>query len=181
MSGGAGGGAQGQVWNEVAKVNQKAQKNPTTGTVRGTLDDPQARKKIDEITDKLDRSVENSSKVVGMMVWLNGKILSADIFANHQMFDEARMKLLRSYAVDLLLAGDGKPIPVDIAACKKFLQQIIAARRESTDKYGFGNSYQLTGGIQGYESGAGSFGGGQGGAARAGFGHGTYKPGGKGG
>ena len=104
---GGGQGSQSIVWDEVAKVNGRADKAPSTGTVRGTLDDPGIRQKVDALTTTLDRSVENSSRTVGMMVWLNGKVLSADLFANHALFDESRMKLLRSYAVAALvrLAG----------------------------------------------------------------------------
>jgi len=166
------------VWDEVASVNKSAGTAPETGTVRGTLDDPKVRAKIDALTDELDRSVENSSRTVGMMVWLNGKILTADVFANHALFDASRMKLLRSYAVDAYLAKDAKAVPVDIAACRKFLEAIVKSKREMGSKTDFGNLYQVQGGdISGYESGSGSFGGGAGGAGRAGFGHGNYRPG----
>lgn len=178
MRGGAGGAAQGQVWDEVAKVNDRAGKTPATGTVRGTLDDAQIRARVERITDELDRDVENSSRVVGMMVWLNGKIISADVFANHTLLDQSRMKLLRSYAADLVLAKNARPVPVDLALCKRFLAKIISARRDLKDSIALGNIYEIQGeGISGYESGTKGFGGGAGGAARAGFGHGTYKPG----
>jgi hypothetical protein len=171
-------GSQAVVWDEVAKVNGRAEKAPATGTVRGTLDDPAIRQKVEALTTTLDRSVENSSRTVGMMVWLNGKVLSADLFANHALFDESRMKLLRSYAVDAYLAKSTKIVPLDMAACNKFLAEILNAKRDVGDRNGFGNIYQIKNGkILGYESGGGGFGGGAGGAGRAGFGHGTYKPG----
>ena len=116
------------------------------------------------------------------MVWLDGKILSADVFANHSLLDESRMKLLRSYAVDLYLAKNAKAVPVNLAACKAFLAEILSAKREGSDQSGYGNIYQLKNrSVMGYESGTKSFVGGAGGAARGGFGYGTYKPGGGGG
>lgn len=180
--GGSVGRTQEEVWDEVSKVNQSAGKSPSTGTVRGTLDDPTIRLKAEQITAMLDRMLENSSRVVGMIVWLDGKILSADVFANHALFDQSRMKLLRSYALDLVLAKDAREIPVDIGACSRFLAKIISARRDLNGDVSLGNIYQIQGdGVVGYESGTKSFGGGAGGAARAGFGHGTYKPVGAGG
>ncbi len=172
-------GGQSQVWEQVGRVNEAAQRAPSTGTVRGTLDDPEIRRKVEALTDKLDQLVGNSSRVVGMMVWLDGKILSADVFANHSLFDASRMKLLRSYAVDFCLIKNPRNIPVDIPACQAFLVQVLSAKRDLDAKGDFGNIYEIRSGkVIGYESGAGNFGGGSGGAARAGFGHGTYKPGG---
>ena len=114
------------------------------------------------------------------MCWINGKIHSADIFANHMLFDGSYSKLLKSYALDVQLEQKPKPIPVDSATCRKFLAEILTAKRSVSERSRSGNLYKLKDGkIQGYESGGAAFGGGVGGGGGgAGYGHGTYKPGG---
>jgi hypothetical protein len=175
---------QGAVWRNVEASNMAASAAPSTGTIRGALNDPKVKKAVDDLTTKMATKMPAKDTVVGMVCWLNGEIHSADLFANAKLFKGSRDKLLRSYAADLQLSKKQLAKPVDMKACSAFLSEIISAQRELDNKNMHGSVYRLKNGkIQGYESGAAGFGGGGfGGGGRAGgdssgFGHGTYKPG----
>src|SRR5205085_1556760 len=96
---------------------------------------------------------------VGVICWLNGKIQSADIFANHALFAGSMSKLFRSYAVDAQLEQGARAMQIDMMVCRSFLSEIVSARREEADRSTFGNTFRLKDGkILGYEAGNAAFG-----------------------
>jgi len=135
---------------------------------------------------------------VGVICCINGKIESADIFANPNLFAQSKSKLFHSYALDAALSSSARSTLVDLKACNAFLKQIVSARRQSAGESRDGRAYLVnSNGVEGYEYGNGRFNGGlslspkavTGGSAASGtitlssgaggaggFGHGTYKP-----
>lgn len=173
--------SQTEVWNNVAVINARAGAAPLTGTIRGTLDDPKIRQRAEALFDKLRTRFRTDKDTVGTICWIDGKIESADIFANVQLFDGGRDTLFRSYALDVQLLTNPKTTPVDMKACLAFLHSIVSARRNQGQVGAYDRTLVIRGtDISGYESGNGLFRGSPGGAGfggGGGFGHGTYKPG----
>ena len=176
-------GSQTEVWNNVAQVNATVGAAPSTGTIRGTLDDPKLRQKAEELFESVRSRAGSSGNTVGMICWIDGRIESADIFANARLFALSRDTLLRSYAMDAQLVQNPSQKRVDMKACRNFLDSIVAARRNAGENDAYGRTYVISDStISGYEYGNNAFRspGGSGGFGGGGFGHGTYQPGGKG-
>lgn len=175
-------GNQSAVWSNVASTNGMVMASPSTGTIRGTLNDPKVKAASDKLYSQISSSFKPTAKTVGVICWINGKILSADVFANPALFGGSREKLFRSYTVDVQLVQQPKSVPVDLKKCTAFLAAIVSARRNVAEQSAYGATYRVQGAkVTGYESGRAGFGGGLGGppaagAGGGGFGHGTYKP-----
>lgn len=172
---------QSEVWDSVAEANRQAGTSSSTGTFAAVLADPQVAREVDLATDNMDRHVSASPDAVGVICWLDGKIRSADLFADASLFETSRRKLLRSYAIDARLGKNLRERPVDLRACEAFLASIVKAQRSLAENGAHDSVYRIKDGkVVGYESGRAGFGGGFGGGGRGGggFGHGTYRPGG---
>jgi len=193
---------QGQVWAKVADSNARVAASPATGTFRGTLNSPKTRAESTKALLGLNSRFVATSRTVGVICCINGKIESADIYANPSLFNQSRSKLFHSYALDAAMASKGKSSPADMKKCSAFLAQIVTAKRQKSDSSGYGNTYLISNGaLQGYEAGNTRFAGGivggssstgtvtisagksskagsgrSAGAGEGGFSHGTYKP-----
>jgi len=164
-----------QVWDSVAASNKAVAAAPATGTFQGTLNAPKTKAVSTKLFAALSAKFATTPRTVGVICCIGGKIESADIFANADLFRHSESKLFHSYALDASLATDAKSIPADRKACETFLRQIVSARRENTARSKDGVSFAVhAGAMEGFESGRASFKGGVGGGA--GFGHGTYIP-----
>lgn len=167
-------GSQAEVWSKVAESNAKAGVVSSAGTIQAILNDPKRAESIEKAANSLKEGFKGVTNAIGVICWLNGKVLSADLFANAELFEASRDKLLRSYAIDAHLIPDAKNMPVDMKACNAFLTAIIEAKRELEAGGIHGTTCKIRDGkIVGYEYGKAGFGGG---LAGGGFGHGTYKP-----
>jgi len=167
------------VWDNVAGTNRIVGGAPSTGTIRGTLDQPKIKAEAEHLLSEMNNAFHSNSKTVGVMCWINGKIQSADIFANHTLFNASKEMLFRSYAVDVQLESNPKATPVDLAKCKAFLHEILIAQRTTDERNPYGNVYLLKNGkVIGLESGQAPLM--QGGAMGGSLGHGSYAPGGGG-
>jgi hypothetical protein len=172
---------QSAVWSNVAATNGRVAAKPSTGTIRGTLNDPKVKAGSEKLYAQVAIKFKPTTKTVGVICWIDGKILSADVFANPALFAASRAKLFKSYTVDVQLVQRPKVVPIDLQKCSKFLSAIVSARRNLADRSAYGSTYGVQGkDVSGFESGRRGFGGGLGGGAAsaggAGFGHGTYKP-----
>lgn len=170
------------VWATVAASNASVKAAPATGTLRGTLDSPMVHAASERLFGRINHDFHPSPHTIGVICWLGGKIESADIFANPNLFAHNQTKLFRSYSLDAQLESK-KTVPVDMRACRAFLANVVSARRNRAESGAGLNNFEIASPqIQGIESGTGRFGGGFGGApggaaaATGGFSHGTYKP-----
>jgi hypothetical protein len=176
--GGAYGGAgrmanQSQVWNSVAASNAKVAASPSTGTVRGTLFDANVQASANRLVSEMNTRFHPDAHTVGVICVIDGKIESADVFGNAEMFAASREELFRSYAVDAHLSGGAKRATADMRACENFLAEITQSRRQSDQP---GHFRIMTKTLDGVESGRSSLGAGLAGAGGGGFTHGSYRP-----
>ena len=108
--------AQTDVWDEVARTNDRKKTKNATDTYRqvaqqqsdGSLQAWQ--KKVDDAIAKLPAA--DRAKMIGYVVALNGKVATVDMFQSPTLFKKLEPKLLKSYvteAVDIVAAKDVKP------------------------------------------------------------------------
>ncbi len=171
--------SQREVWDKVAMANAKAGTSTSTGTVQALLRDPKVAREVESTTRALQTAFSGVTNATGVISWLNGKVHSADVFANPDLFAANRDKLLRSYALDAKLSTDPVLMAVNMKECAEFLDAIVQARRTQEEHGQYGALFRIKDGkVVGYESGRGGFGGGLGGGGvGGGYGHGSYKPG----
>ena len=126
---------QGKVWSRVAEQNIAANVTSSSGTLQATLNNKQVQKRTEEYLKALLPSL-SGRHVVGMVVAINGEVISMDMFSNTSMFSKIREKLLKSAVLDTI--GVEKK---DVAIPGKksllaFFNESINAEKKALKAYG---------------------------------------------
>jgi hypothetical protein len=101
-------GATGQqkVWEEVEKANQASRLNWSSAAFTANYVDPEIVDRLKPYIDALSNSVFDEERVVGIVVAINGKIETVDVFESTPLFRKLWPQLLKSFALDALHVND---------------------------------------------------------------------------
>lgn len=132
---------QGKVWDEVATANAKSGVKIESGAFTGQYVEPEAAKRLDPYLQKLTKSIVDQPQVVGVVVAIDGKVESFDVFESTPLFRKLWPKLLKSYAVDAANAAEGRdandnPAPCSQAVAAAFVKEAITAEVTGEDQSG---------------------------------------------
>ncbi|MCH7727945.1 MAG: hypothetical protein IH991_15930 [Planctomycetes bacterium] len=94
------GGEQGKVWEKVAATNVKSGVNPDGGGYTANYSDPKSVARLEAYIEKVQTRIATTKNVVGVIVAINGKPDTMDIFESTPLFKKLWPKLLKSYALD---------------------------------------------------------------------------------
>ncbi|MBI3863101.1 MAG: hypothetical protein HY290_14515 [Planctomycetia bacterium] len=97
---------QGKVWEEVATANSASGAKWASGAFTANYVDPDVVKKLRPYIDALTRPVSDHEQVVGIVVAINGKIETVDVFESTPLFRKLWPQLLKSFALDALQSED---------------------------------------------------------------------------
>ncbi len=87
------------VWAEVADKVSKNKVSTSTGTLNSVYEDKQVSSRLAEYEQAV-KSKFTGAKVIGAVIAVNGKVISADVFASPRLFQAYWTKLLKSYALE---------------------------------------------------------------------------------
>jgi hypothetical protein len=101
-------GAVGQqkVWDEVEKANQASGLNWSSAAFTANYFDPVIVERLTPYIDALNRAVSDEERVVGVVVAINGKIETVDVFESTPLFRKLWPQVLKSFALDALHVND---------------------------------------------------------------------------
>jgi hypothetical protein len=122
---------QGQVWDEVAKKTESLGAQSASGTYRGLAVGEAGQKATApyraHIVGAL-AALPERERLVGMVAAINGRIVSADIFANPKLFASYRDRLLYSVFITAADVAEAKAQPaVAPADVRTFMEKADAA------------------------------------------------------
>jgi hypothetical protein len=128
-------GAQGKVWEEVAKTNSKVRNKSDSGNFAENYFSSDTAKDFEPFIKKL-KPIGETKQIVGVTVAVNGKMLSVDIFESTPLFKKFWPKLLKSYALDAVAAQSEKDKgktskAVVIKDCIVFLKDVENSKAET--------------------------------------------------
>jgi hypothetical protein len=119
---------QGEVWDQVAKAQEKLARNIGAGSRAAasptsfamTMETPAVRRSTDGYIQELAGIVNGKNDVVGYAFDIKGKVNSEDIYSLHALFSRLWIKLLQTSAVEAVTEFEpGKKFePVTAAAVK---------------------------------------------------------------
>jgi hypothetical protein len=125
------GEAQGYVWKEVAKAQEKlgksvgesVQAEESESSLQLTLEADKVRGSVKEYMEKLSRIIEGKPDVIGFAFAVNGELNSADIYASGVLFRKLWPRLLKASAVEALseFQKDRKIETPDTRAVRAFM------------------------------------------------------------
>lgn len=101
-------GNQGDVWASVSKMQGKLSSKvgyacaapSSPSSLELTMDTAKVKGASKEIIDQLGKVDTSSSDIVGMAFAINGKINSADVYANNKLFQKLYPKLIKAAAAE---------------------------------------------------------------------------------
>jgi len=115
------------VWTEVASIEKENRVESATGTLNAVFEN----KEVSANIDAYERALKNKlseKRAVGIVVAVGGTVLSADVFADSRMFQAYWPKLLRSYALEAMSAGENKAERTDSTAAEAFLARVAGTK-----------------------------------------------------
>jgi hypothetical protein len=124
---------QGKVWNRVAHEVFAASAYSATGSYRSVARQPAAEGKVDRYLQALLGPLSRDPRAVGVVVAVNGRVTSADLFRDGGLFRKQLPKLLKSYARDAVQESDptgkpGNPRCAAVADARQLLQEAAAGQ-----------------------------------------------------
>jgi hypothetical protein len=118
--------SQSKVWEGVADNVTKNGVSTSTGTLNSVFENKQVNAKLSDYEREL-KSKLAAKNIVGTVVAVNGKVVSADVFASPMLFQAYQEKLLKSYALEAISAGKADKQTVTARDAEAFLSQSTGA------------------------------------------------------
>ena len=127
--------AQGKVWEEVGKTNSKVGNESDSGNFAENYFSRGTAKDLEPFVRKL-KQLGETQQIVGVAVFVNGEMLSVDVFESTPLFKKFWPKMLKSYALDAIAAksetGQGKKSKsATIDDCIAFLKDVQSSKTET--------------------------------------------------
>ncbi|MDB5348620.1 MAG: hypothetical protein JWP89_6997 [Schlesneria sp.] len=127
---------QSAVWESVAIANNQSGLSPVSGAFTANYVNVDNIKKLEPYLEHLQTPVSKIDQVVGVLVAINGKIETIDVFDSTPLFQKVWPKLLKSYALDATNAqeaNDTKIADMKRDAAESFLAEALGAKVASSE------------------------------------------------
>lgn len=131
--------SQSEVWAKVASTEESVNVVSSTGALVQAYEDKTVSRDLDQYEGALRAEVAGKN-VVGVIALVNGRPLSADVFASAALFQSYWPKLLKSYALEAMSQDKTAKKEQDMAAAGLFLSR-VEGRSSSEGQDGL---YRLT-------------------------------------
>jgi hypothetical protein len=125
---------QSSVWNEVSEKVSKNGVTTSTGTLNSVYEDGSVKRKLDAYESAL-KGRFSSANIVGAVVAVGEKIVTADVFANAHLFHAYWPKLLRSYSLEAISSSETVRQEVSSSDAQAFLSR-VSGKAESKGSEG---------------------------------------------
>lgn len=147
--------SQTEVWDEVAKSQERLGIASKTGTVRANYEDERIQKEVAKYAENFERIPKIAKSTIGVVVTTGNRIICFDLFANNGLLKKLWKKLVKSYAMDAL---SGAKSSVDKEDINEFLETFEEAKYVSAGTPGLGKLVVIEstigkGSALGYENG----------------------------
>jgi hypothetical protein len=131
--------AQTEIWGQIAEENQVMGVASATGAYQDAYDKEENRARILKIEAKMRDLPRLHDDTVGVVIGLGGEIVSADIFANPDLFLRQWPKILKSSALSSI--GSAKGGSLDRTEAAEFLKSFIDRKYRSQSGLDLGIEY----------------------------------------
>jgi hypothetical protein len=133
--------SQGGVWKEVGQQQEKLAKvlkaevkdSRSQSSLQLTLENKKVQEAIDSYLKKFEKGLPaaDAGNTIGFAVAINGQVMSADVYANADLFRRLWPKLLRSTVIEAVSEKNDKVkvVPVRPEAVSSFLADVTRGKR----------------------------------------------------
>jgi hypothetical protein len=130
---------QNEVWKEVAGQVSANEVSTSTGDLKSVYED----KRVSRTLESYERALKDKipgKEVIGVVVAVGGRVISADVFASPKLFQAYWPKMLRSYALEAISSKRNDSEKASVKDAQAFLARANGGK-QSSGKLGV---YKLT-------------------------------------
>lgn len=127
---------QGAVWDSIEKMSMEASVHSPTGAMRDVF-----QAKEGEL-DEYIRALTGEPGQKGIVVFINGRIVGFDCLSLASAYEALHDKLIKSYAMEAILAKRRKQVEASLDAAKDFLGQTATCDEKKYKSVGLGWDYR---------------------------------------
>lgn len=131
--------AQSEIWGHIAEENKVMGVTSATGAYQDAYEKEENRTQILKIEEKMKDIPSLHADTVGVVIGLGGEVVSADIFANPDLFLKQWAKILKSSALSSI--GSAKGGSLDRAEAAEFLRSFLDRKYRSQSGLDLGVEY----------------------------------------
>lgn len=114
---------QSEVWAKVAETVTVNNTRSSTGDLKSVYQDKRVTRKLDDY-ERAFKGKFSANDVVGIVAAVNGRIITADVFANHALFQAYWPKMLKSYALEAVSTPGRQKQDVERSEAQTFLARV---------------------------------------------------------
>ncbi len=131
--------AQREIWASIAEQNSKLGVTSASDAYQQAFEKEETRARIQKVEKKMQDIPRLHKDAVGVVIGLNGEMVSVDIFANPELFAKQWPKILRSSALSSIERTRGGTLSRDEAA--EFLRSLMDRNYRSKTGLDLGFEY----------------------------------------
>lgn len=130
---------QGEVWKGVAEQVTANNVSTATGDLKSVYEDRRVNSTLESYERALKGKV-GGKEVIGVVVAIGGRVISADVFASPKLFQAYWPKMLMSYALEAISSGKTDSARASVKDAEAFLARASGGKQSS----GKAGVYRLT-------------------------------------
>jgi hypothetical protein len=130
---------QNEVWKEVAGQVSANSVSTSTGDLKSVYEDKRVSRTLESYERALKERI-TGKEVIGVVVAIGGRVISADVFASPKLFQAYWPKMLKSYALEAVSSKKNDSEKASVKDAEAFLARANGGR-QSSGKVGV---YKLT-------------------------------------
>jgi hypothetical protein len=123
--------SQEEVWTAVAETVTVNATSTSTGTLKSVYQDKRVNTKLDGYESAFKDRL-TAGNIVGVVAAIDGKIVSADVFADHTLFQAYWPKMLKSYALEAVSTTAAAAPQVSKTDAEAFLARVHGSDATNT-------------------------------------------------
>ncbi len=132
--------AQSEIWARIADQNRRMGVASASDAFQDAYDKEENRAAIQEVEKRMKDIPRLHDDTVGVVIGLNGEVVSVDVFANPDLFARQWPKILRSSALSSIGSSWGKSLDRDRAA--RFLRSFTERKYRRKEGLDLGFEYE---------------------------------------
>lgn len=125
--------SQADVWNTVSETVAANGVHSDTSDLKSVYEDKHVNRKLDDY-ERAFKNRMQAANIVGVVAAINGRIISADVFANHRLFQAYWPKVLKSYALQAVSATERQSQEVARGDAEAYLARVEGANAATGDQ-----------------------------------------------
>lgn len=124
--------SQTHVWEKVDKTTQANSAFTSTKTYTALENSEEYQQKLKAYLEKFENAFKDETKVIGVVAVTGDKVMGCDLFATHDLFNDAYSSLIHSYITEAIT--NGKEVSLSNDKVGEYLDRLLADESKQSEE-----------------------------------------------